>query len=231
MGNGRRSVLDAPFPCHPIGAGPLTVLLSLAIAHQGHGIHMKIVIVSTSLDVNSKSRTLANICKEQLSMQGTPNELIDLFGMNFPKFDNGSIYSSHLYLSTHRIIDQSDAIVLCSPVYNWNTCAELKNFIEAIGSTPPDGSRKGALYDKVVTFVNNGGLPHSYMAFTSLAHSLMMDFKCIINPYNVYTYDKHWHADNTLAADAMPRIRKSLQVTVELAGLLKNREYRSGWEV
>lgn len=192
---------------------------------------MEITIVSSSLDVQSKSRKLATTCKEQLEIQGIANVLIDLYGINFPKFDNGSIYSSHLYQSIHQSIDRSDAIILCSPVYNWNICAELKNFIEAIGSTPPDKSRKWAFYDKVIMFVNNGGLPHSYMAFTSLANSLMMDFKCIINPYSVYTYDKHWNSDGTLTSDAMPRILKSLKVTVELAGLLKSREYRSSWEV
>ena len=174
---------------------------------------------------------MALICHEMLIHQGITSNIIDLNQINYPKFDNETVYSSSQYLSSHKIINESDSLILCSPVYNWSICAELKNFIESIGSTPSDGSKRGALYDKIVTFVNNGGLPHSYMAFTSLANSLMLDFKCIINPYNIYTCDKHWHEDGSLSPEAYKRVQKSLHVAVELALLLKNRNYNSDWEV
>ena len=68
---------------------------------------------------------------------------------------------------------------------------------------------RGAFFDKVVTFVNAAGLPHSYMAYTSLANSMMLDFKCIINPYNVYVHNRHWDGNDALINDAQKRIEKS----------------------
>ena len=145
---------------------------------------MRISVVSSSLDADSRSRVLAAMCRNALEGRGHSVDFIDLRQLDPPNFDDDEIYSSEVYQSCHRIIAASDGVILASPVYNWACCSELKKFVEYIGSTSPDGSLKGAFFDKVVTFVNSGGLPHSYMAFASLATSLMLDFKCIVSPYN-----------------------------------------------
>ena len=80
-------------------------------------------------------------------------------------------------------------------------------------------------------FVNAGGVPHSYMAFTSLATSLMLDFKCIISPYNVYAHEANWLEGGELDRELKARMNKSLDVFIELAERLKNRSYQSNWEI
>ncbi len=192
---------------------------------------MRISVVSSSLSPDSHSRVLATMCRTALQDKGIYVDFIDLRQLDPPNFDDDEIYSSAAYQSFHGIIAASDAIILASPVYNWTCCAELKKFVEYIGSTPPDGSRKGAFYDKVVMFVNAGGLPHSYMAFASLATSLMLDFKCIISPYNVYAHNGNWVAGGELDAATTARLNKSLAVLTELAERLKNRSYSSSWEI
>ncbi|MDE2829720.1 MAG: NAD(P)H-dependent oxidoreductase, partial [Gemmatimonadota bacterium] len=117
------------------------------------------------------------------------------------------------------------------PVYNWACCSELKKFVEYIGSTPPGGSLRGAFYDKIVMFVNAGGLPHSYIAFASLATSLMLDFKCIISPYNVYVHNDNWVGEGELDDKRKARLYKSLDVLIELAERLQDRSYTSNWEI
>ena len=191
---------------------------------------MRISVVSSSLDLDSHSRVLATMCRTALEDKGISVDFIDLRQFDPPNFDNAEIYSSEAYQSCHGIIAASDAVILASPVYNWSCCAELKKFIEYIGSTPPDGSRKGAFYDKIVMFVNAGGLPHSYMAFTSLAASLMLDFKCIISPYNVYAHGDSW-VEGKLDDATTARLNRSLAVLTELAERLKNRSYGSDWEI
>lgn len=191
---------------------------------------MRISVVSSSLDSDSRSRVLATLCRTALEDKGISVDFIDLRQLDPPNFDNDEIYSSKAYQSCHAVIAASDAVILASPVYNWSCCAELKKFVEYVGSTPPDGSRKGAFYDKVVMFVNAGGLPHSYMAFASLATSLMLDFKCIINPYNVYAHSDNWVA-NKLDDATTARLNKSLAVLTELAERLKSRSYASNWEI
>lgn len=190
---------------------------------------MRIAVVSSSLNANSRSRALATMCRTALTEKGISVDFIDLRQFDPPNFDDDAIYSSAVY-QCHRIIAASDAVILASPVYNWACCAELKKFVEYVGSTPPDGSRKGAFYDKIAMFVNAGGLPHSYMAFASLATSLMLDFKCIISPYNVYAHDGNW-VEGELDDTTTARLNKSLAVLTELAERLKGRSYISNWEI
>jgi len=138
--------------------------------------------------------------------------------------------NSEVYRKLHEFVLEADGLVLASPVYNWGCCAELKRFIEVVGTTPPDGTLQSPFFDKVVAFVNSAGLPHSYMAFSGMALSLMLDFKCIISPYNVYATDRDWEMGN-LSESARNRLIKSMDVILQLTSLLKGRTYRSGWEI
>ena len=192
---------------------------------------MRISVVSSSLNADSRSRVLAIMCRTALEDKGIRVDFIDLRQLDPPNFDDDEIYSSEVYQSCHRIVAASDAVILASPVYNWACCSELKKFVEYAGSTPPGGSLRGAFYDKVVMFVNSGGVPHSYMAFTSLAISMILDFKCIVSPYNVYVHEANWVSDTELDESSTSRVKKSLTVFVELAERLKGRTYKSGWEI
>ena len=191
---------------------------------------MRVLILSSSLDKNSRSRELAHICQRVLEPLDIQTTFVDLAEFEIPNFDNDTIYQTPVYRHLHEITRQSDGIVMCSPVYNWGVSSELKKYVEYIGSTPPDGSLEGALFDKVITFANSGGLPHSYTAFREMATSLMLDFKCIINPYHVYAHNRHW-SDGRLDAEKMQRVEKSMSVMAELCRLLTRRTYSSTWEI
>ena len=194
---------------------------------------MTISVVSSSLNAVSRSRVLAALCRTALEDKGIFVDFIDLRQLDPPNFDDDEIYSSEVYQSCHRIIAASDAVILASPVYNWACCSELKKFVEYVGSTPPGGLLRGAFYDKVVMFVNSGagGLPHSYMAFASLTTSLMLDFKCIVSPYNVFAHDGSWAEGGELDDATTARLHKPLSVLTELAERLKSRSYVSNWEI
>ncbi|CAN5566975.1 NADPH-dependent FMN reductase [soil metagenome] len=189
---------------------------------------MHILLVSTSHDPESRSEQLARLCGPLLTEAGAEHTLLRLKDFPLPPYTHGDLALVPGYTEIHQLVLEADALVLASPVYNWGCCAELKKFIEYFGST--DASHRGALFDKVVTFLNAAGLPHSYMAFTGTATSLMLDFKCIINPYNVYVHDRHW-TEGTLVPEASARLKKSMEVTVELARLLSQRTYSSSWEI
>ncbi len=68
------------------------------------------------------------------------------------------------------------------------------------------------------------------MAVGPSALSMMTDFKCIINPYTVYVHNRHWQ-QGELTQQANTCIDKSLFVMTELLSLLKERTYRSDWEL
>jgi hypothetical protein len=73
-------------------------------------------------------------------------------------------------------------------------------------------------------------LPDCYMATGLLAQSLMLDFKCVVNPYTAYVSERDWEA-GALTSDRAARLDKTITVHVELATLLRGRTYRSDWEV
>ena len=189
---------------------------------------MHVLIVSSSQNLNSRSRTLGQQCQAVLMSIGCETKYVDLAELNVPNFDNDTIYDTDQYKYLHKITREAVGVVLCSPTYNWGCCSELKKYIEYVGST--DERHFGALYDKIITFVNSAGVPHSYMAYTALANSLMLDFKCIINPYNVYVHERHW-VNGSLSNKRKPRLVKSMNVMAELCTLLHLRTYKSEWEI
>lgn len=144
-----------------------------------------------------------------------------------PGFDNQSEPPPNCFI-LHRMVLDAEAIDLAGPVYNWGCSAELKRFVEFVGTTSPDGTRRVAFFDKIVTFIASAGLPHSYMAFTPTMASMILD-KCIINPYHVFVHDRHWDADR-INDDASRRIERSADVLAALMRALRGRAYASGWD-
>lgn len=191
---------------------------------------MTILTISSSLDANSRSEQIAHLRAQKLGDLGCDAPFLSLKDHVLPPFSNGPLEEEAVYRFLHEAVSRADGLVLASPVYNWGCCAELKKFVEFIGSTPPDGSVRGAFFDKVVTFVNAAGFPHSFTAFTGLANAMMFDFKCIINPFNVYIHNRHYEGDQ-LGAEALARIDKSMMVALQLSSLLQGRTYKSQWEL
>lgn len=187
-------------------------------------------VVSSSLDPKSRSAQLARLCLDWLEHQGVAVSSIDLKETPLGSFDNREVYETPAYHALHREVARADGLVLCTPIYNWSVSSELKKLLEVTGSTPPDGSLRGAWFDKVVTLAAAAGLPHSYMAFGVLASSLMLDFKCVVNPYQLYMTGRDWDGDDLKTA-AQARLEKTLAVMLELTTLLQNRAYRSDWEL
>lgn len=188
-----------------------------------------ILVVSSSHDPASRSEKLALLCKEQLLPHSNVT-FISLKEFAMTGYDLNDPLKSQSYLKLHALVSASDGLVLASPVYNWACCAELKRFIELVGTTPPDQSVKSAFFDKILAFVNAGGGGFSYTAFTGLASSMMLDFKCIVSPYNIYAENRDWDGEN-VSPRIQARIEKSMQVFLNLVTLLEKRTYTSGWEI
>ncbi|UAJ12984.1 NADPH-dependent FMN reductase [Glacieibacterium megasporae] len=192
---------------------------------------MKITVISCSLDPNSRSRRLAMASASMINQSGHDASLVDLRDLNgLPPFDNDLAFDDPRYELLHSAIQLADGIVIASPVYNWALSSTAKNLIEMTGATG-DRGRRSAWFDKVVTFVCSGGLPHSYMAYGTTALSMMLDFKCIVNPYVVYATERDWSQREEPHEKLVDRLRKTLEVKLVLADRLRNRPYKSDWEV
>ena len=192
---------------------------------------MRSLVLTSSLDASSRSERLARAYADALAARGVEAQLLSLKDYPLPRFDNGKgVTADASYTFLHNAASEADGLVLASPVYNWGCCAELKRFVEVLGTTPPDASVRSPFFDKVVTFVTAAGLPHSYTAFAPLAVSMMLDFKCVINPYHVFVHTGHWCGDQ-LGEEASARLHRSVGVMTELMRCLANRNCHSGWEV
>ncbi|MBE1514725.1 NADPH-dependent FMN reductase [Nesterenkonia halotolerans] len=187
-------------------------------------------VISCSLDPESRSRDLATQAAELLKSAGHHAPVLDLRDHALPAFDNSSVFETEPFARLHRAIAEADGIILATPIYNWAPSAATKSLIEATGATGDDGT-SAAWFDKVVTFLCAAGLPQSYMATSQLASSLMLDFKCVINPYVGYFSSQEWDDDGGLVPDRQSRLEKTVAVHAELAALLSHRSYSSNWEV
>ena len=166
-----------------------------------------------------------------IGQAGHGASLIDLHEIGgLPQFDNHLAFDDPRYALLHSSISSADGIVIASPVYNWALSSATKSMIELTGATG-DRGRRSAWFDKLVTFVCAGGLPHSYMAFGPAAMSLMLDFKCVVNPYLVYATERDWSHEGEPNAQLTARLLKAVNVKLELADRLRDRSYQSDWEI
>lgn len=69
------------------------------------------------------------------------------------------------------------------------------------------------------------------MATAALGQSLMLDFKCVINPYTAYISERDWESPDALETGRADHLAKTLSVHAEFSELLANRTYSSGWEI
>jgi hypothetical protein len=68
------------------------------------------------------------------------------------------------------------------------------------------------------------------MAYGSVALSMMLDFKCVINPYQLYVHNRHWD-DPGMMIRKQERLEKTMKVAIELTQGLSHRTYTSTWEI
>jgi NAD(P)H-dependent FMN reductase len=190
---------------------------------------VSVLIVSCSLDPLSQSRLLALDAARRLEDRGACVEVMDLQEMRLPAFDNAEAHDHWGVVGLKRAIVGADAVLIAAPVYNWSLGSAAKNMVEVTGATGENG-RKAAWFDKFVTFLCAGGLPHSYTAYAGLASSMTLDFKCILNPYMVYATDRDF-TDGVFSEALSLRMEKTLDVALELAAALRNRTYSSDWEI
>ena len=110
-------------------------------------------------------------------------------------------------------IEQSAAVLLAVPIYNFDVNAAGKNLIELTGRS---------WTNKLVGFMCAAGGNASYMSVMGVANSLMLDFRCLIVPRFVYAVSDAFIHDRTdsmeVGSDEMlGRLRGLVNTTAELA--------------
>ncbi len=141
---------------------------------------MSFLVISCSLNPNSRSRVLARAAFNRMVQMGVDAAFIDLQEWTLPLCDGVACYESPQVQNLARRIHDAEAILLATPIYNYDVNAAAKNLVELTGS---------AWEDKVVAFVCAAGGRTSYMSVMSFANSLMLDYRCVIVPRFVYALE------------------------------------------
>ena len=162
------------------------------------------LIISCSLNPNSKSRIMADYANEVYCKNV---KLIDLQKLQMPLCDGKSCYDDPIVNILKREIQKASSVLLAGPIYNYDLNAASKNLIELTGS---------AWNDRLVGFICAAGGKTSYMSPMILANSLMLDFRCIIIPRFVYA-DKSCFSNGNISDDVKKRIEELVDASIELS--------------
>lgn len=139
---------------------------------------MKIVVLSCSLNPNSRSAVLGQQVFEDLQELGQDAQLIDLREKPLPFCNASDSYGDANAIWLKKQLIAADAVLMGVPIYNFTVNAAAKNAIELTG--------RDAWSNKIVGFFCSAGGRGSYMSLMPTANSLMLDFRCLIVPRFVY---------------------------------------------
>ena len=174
-----------------------------------------ILVISSSLHPDSRSRILARACVDRLSTLGEEPRMFDLAVSPLPQCDGAAAYGDKNVQELSRLIEQADAILIASPVYNYDVSSASKNAVELTGRV---------WTGKVVGLMLAAGGQGSYMSAMGLANSLMLDFRCIIVPRFVYATGDSFEGDRLADDTTEQRLELLLAETLQLARALQRQD-------
>lgn len=174
-----------------------------------------ILVISSSLHPNSRSRILARASIEQLTSLGAQSQLFDLAQSPLPACDGATAYQDSNVKALGKLIQAADAILLASPVYNYDVNSAAKNAVELTGKV---------WTGKVVGMMLAAGGQGSYMSAMGLANSLMLDFRCIIVPRFIYATGDAFEGDSLADEEIQQRVATLVQETLHMAKSLRQHE-------
>jgi len=174
---------------------------------------MPLLLISASLNPDSRSRLLALEARRVLTADGAAPGWLDLVGLDLPLCGTPASFDHPEALRAGAAIAAADGILAATPIYNYDANAALKNLIELTGS---------AWEDQVVGFLCAAGGDRSYMSVLALANSLMLDFRCVIVPRFVYATDEAFAADGIRDPGIVRRIAECARATARLAAAVRH---------
>src|SRR5437762_1711686 len=169
----------------------------------------KYLVVSTSGNPDSNSRRMGRVAFAHLQKAKVDCEWLDISEMGLPLCDADVCYTQPAAQNLNASIEAADAILVATPVYNYDVSAAAKNMVELTGS-----SWEG----KIVGFLCAAGGMNSYMSVMAFANSLMLDFRCTIIPRFVYATGDAFTRGKLTDSKVQKRIE---QVAAELVRFTK----------
>jgi NAD(P)H-dependent FMN reductase len=159
----------------------------------------KYLVVSTSGNPDSNSRRMGRIAFAHLEKAKVDCDWLDISELGLPLCDADTCYTQPAAQKLNASIEAADAVLVATPVYNYDVSAAAKNMVELTGS-----SWEG----KIVGFLCAAGGMSSYMSVMAFANSLMLDFRCTIIPRFVYATGDAFSGDELKDKKVAERIKE-----------------------
>ena len=134
-------------------------------------------------------------------------ELVDLADYDLPLCGRPGSFDHPSVKTLTGIIDAAGAILVASPVYNYDLTAAAKNAMELTGSS---------WVEKPVGFLCAAGGNRSYMSPIGFANSLMFDFRCLIIPRFVYCTKGDFTEAGEPGPEMLERVEQLAAAAVDL---------------
>lgn len=150
---------------------------------------MKFAIINTNLAPAGKLAYLADTLASFLKGDGLKTEVFHLSDLNLPPCDGYLCYKDEKTLSLTAELAGADAILLVSPIYNYDLNSAAKNLIELTGS-----SWEG----KAVGLVCQAGADRSFLSPLAFINSLSVDYRCLVSPRFVYVTRANYEGGEVL---------------------------------
>jgi len=178
-----------------------------------------VVILSCSLNPQSRSHKLAIAAQASLQSHDRPGELVDLADYDLPMCGSVGSFDHPSVKRLAATIDGASAILVAAPVYNYGLNAAAKNAMELTGA---------GWAEKPVGFLCAAGGKMSYMSPIGFANSLMFDFRCHILPRFVYCVREDFTDAGEPGPEITSRVAALAASAVDLAQALAwVREHRA----
>ena len=140
-------------------------------------------------------------------------EWLDISTLDLPLCDADKCYLQPSAKRLRTKIEEADAILVATPVYNYDVSAAAKNMVELTGSV---------WENKVVGFLCAAGGMSSYMSVMAFANSLMLDFRCVIIPRFVYTTGASFDGEELKDAKVVQRIEELTDELIRFGKVLRS---------
>jgi FMN reductase len=138
---------------------------------------MRYLVLSCSLNPQSRSRALAHLAYEELKGRPGGASFVDLKEHKLPICDGDACFADPQVTALGAKIRDARVILVAAAIYNYDLNSAAKNCLELTGK---------AWEGKLVGFLCAAGGQGSYMAVMPFANSLMLDYRCYVIPRFVY---------------------------------------------
>jgi NAD(P)H-dependent FMN reductase len=174
---------------------------------------MKIAILNSNLAPGGKSAAIVEVLAMLVKAGGHEPMAHHLSDLSLPHCDGYHCYRDETTIALTAELVAADAIILVSPVYNYDLNAAAKNLIELTGF-----GWKG----KAVGLVCTAAADRSYLSPISFMNSLAIDYRCLVSPRFVYVTRSDFAEDNLLPEgshiiERLDRLCREIPILAEAA--------------